>query len=326
MPFKHTDDRHHKFDKAPFNVTNGSEYNESLRRRGDITVWIDDSVADAWAAPASNRRGKPATYSNLAIETCLTVRSVFGLALRQTQGFMRSVFRLLELDLPVPDRSTLSRRTDGLELCKRKQKRDRIPATLVIDSTGLKVFGAGEWQETQHGTKKKRRKWRKLHLGLDLESGEILGCELTEDHVGDPTVVPNLLDQIDGAVATFLGDGAYDGAPTRQEIEDRYGGVEVIIPPPKTAVLSAHAESAPSTRDRDILLIETHGRMGWQKQKGYGRRSRGETLMGRYKQVFGTTLKSRKWENQKTVARINGSVLNKMTALGRPAFERVGAT
>ncbi|KZL25878.1 hypothetical protein [Pseudovibrio sp. WM33] len=127
---------------------------------------------------------------------------------------------------------------------------------------------------------------------------------------------------------TLLGalDGAYDGDPTRQEIEDRYDGIEVIIPPPKTAVLSAHAESAPSTRDRDILLIEKHGRMGWQKQTGYGRRSRGETLMGRYKQVIGTMLRSRDFENQKTEARINVSVLNTMIALGRPAFERINAT
>ncbi len=294
MPFKHTDDRRHKFDKAQFKVKNWSEYNESLRRRGDITIWIDDSVADAWSAPASNRRGKPATYSDLAIETCLRIRSVFGLGLRQTQGFVRSLFRLLELDLPVPDSSTLSRRCDGLELSRPKRDRKPGTTTLVIDSTGLKVFGAGEWQETKHGTRKKRRKWRKLHLGLDLESGEIVGCELTEDNVGDPTVVPDLLDQIDGDVTTFLGDGAYDGDPTRQEIEDRYDGVEVIIPPPKTAVLSSQAECAPGTRDRDILLIEKHGRMGWQKRKGYGRRSRVETLMGRYKQVIGPTLRSRK--------------------------------
>lgn len=154
MPFKQTDDRRHKFDKAQFKVTNWSEYNESLRRRGDITIWIDGGVADAWRPPANNRRGKPATYSNLAIETCLRIRSVFGLALRQTQGFVRSLFRLLELDLLVPDSSTLSRRCDGLELSKPKRDRKTSTATLVIDSTGLKVFGAGECQESKHGTRK----------------------------------------------------------------------------------------------------------------------------------------------------------------------------
>ncbi|SDR45546.1 hypothetical protein [Pseudovibrio sp. Tun.PSC04-5.I4] len=135
-----------------------------------------------------------------------------------------------------------------------------------------------------------------------------------------------MLDQVGGPVATFLGDGAYDGFPTRQEIADRYEGVEIVIPPPKTAVPSLEAATTPTARDRDILLIEEYGRMGWQKQKGYGRRSRGETLMGRYKQDIGTTLKSRKLENQKTEAKINVAVLNTMAALGRATFERVNAT
>ncbi|SDR46802.1 IS5 family transposase [Pseudovibrio sp. Tun.PSC04-5.I4] len=224
-------------------MTTWPDYNASLCRRGDITVWIDKSVIEAWLAPASNRPGRPATYSDLAIEISLRVKSVFSLALRQTQGFVRSVFALLDLTLPVPDYSTVSRRTTGLNLSKVESDKTAGPATLVIDSTGVKMFGAGEWQETKHGTKKKRRKWRKLHLGLDLESGIIVCRELTEDTVGDPTVVPDLLEQIEGSIATFLGDGAYDGAATRQEIAARYDGVEVIIPPPKTAVPSPKAET-----------------------------------------------------------------------------------
>ncbi|KZL05265.1 Transposase DDE domain protein [Pseudovibrio sp. Ad26] len=186
---------------------------------------------------------------------------------------MRSIFGLMKLALPVPDCSTLSRRAGGLKLSPPKSKGARAPATLVIDSTGLKVFGADEWQKTKHGTKQKHRNWRKLHLGVDLESGEVLCCEPTEDNVGDPTVVSDMLDQVGGPVATFLGDGAYDGFPTRQEIEDRYEGVEIIIPTAQTAVPSLKAATAPTARDRDILLIEEHGSMGWQKQKGYGRRS-----------------------------------------------------
>ncbi len=251
---------------------------------------------------------------------------MFGLALRQTQGFVQSVFALMGLKLDIPDYSTMSRRAGWLTLSKVKSEKNAAPPTLVIDSTGVKMFGAGEWQETKHGTRKKRRKWRKLHLGLDLESGIIVCCELTEDTVGDPTVVPDLLNQIKDPIATFLGDGAYDGAPTRQEIADHFDGVEVIIPPPRTAVPSPDAATAPTARDRDILLIEKHGRIGWQKQTGYGRRSRGETLMGRYKQIFGTSLKSRDFENQKTEAKINVSVLNTMTQLGRPTFEFVSAT
>ncbi|SDQ12722.1 Transposase DDE domain-containing protein [Pseudovibrio sp. Tun.PSC04-5.I4] len=236
------------------------------------------------------------------------------------------MFALMGLDLAVPDYSTLSRRAGGLYPSKVKSEKDTGPTTLVIDSTGIKMFGAGEWQENKHGTKKKRRKQRKLHLGLDLDTGKIICSELTEDTVGDPTVVPDFLDQIEGSVGTVLGDGAYDGTPTRQEIADRFDGVEVIIPPPKTAIPSPEAATAPTARDREILLIEKHGRIGWQKQKEYGRRSRGETLMARYKQIIGTSLKSRKFANQKTEAKINVSVLNRMTDLERPTFERVNAT
>ncbi|WP_244306631.1 IS5 family transposase [Pseudovibrio sp. Alg231-02] len=283
MPFKANADRRHKFAKAKYKVTNWSKYNESLRRRGDVTVWVEESVAKAWFAPENQRRGRPAKFSELAIETCLQVRVVFGLALRQTQGFVRSVFHLVELVLPVPDFSTLSRRANGLKLSNPKLRTNSEPVTLVIDSTGVKVFGAGEWQETKHGTRIKRRTWRKLYHGLDLNTGEIVCSELTEDTVADPTAVPDLLDQVEDTVAIFLGDGAYDGTPTRQELAGCFEGIEAIIPPPKTAIFGPQAAIAPSARDRDILAIQKNGRMPWQKQTGYGRRSRGETLMGRIK-------------------------------------------
>ncbi|SDR44956.1 IS5 family transposase [Pseudovibrio sp. Tun.PSC04-5.I4] len=325
MPFKANVDRQHKFAKAKYKVTNWSKYNESLRRRGDVTVWIEESVAKAWFAPENQRRGRPAKFSEFAIETCLQIRVVFGLALRQTQGFVRSVFHLMELVLPVPDFSTLSRRADGLKLSNPKPRTNSEPVELVIDSTGVKIFGAGEWQETKHGTRIKRRTWRKLHLGLDLNAGQIVCSELTEDTVADPTAVSDLLDQIEDTVATFLGDGAYDGTPVRQELADRFEGIEVIIPPPKTAIPGPQAATAPTACDRDILAIQKNGRMSWQKQTGYGRRSRGETLMGRFKQVIGTTLRSRKLNNQRTEAKLGVAVLNTMTALGRATFEKVSA-
>nr|WP_074882328.1 IS5 family transposase [Pseudovibrio axinellae] len=252
-----------------------------------------------------------------------SIRVVFGLALRQTQGFVRSVFHLMELVLPVPDFSTLSRRADGLKLSNPKPRMNSEPVELVIDSTGVKIFGAGEWQETKHGTRIKRRTWRKLHL--DLNAGEIVCSELTEDTVADPTAVPDLLDQIEDTVATFLGDGAYDGTPVRQKLADRFEGIEVIIPPPKTAILGPQAATAPTARDRDILALQKNGKMSWQKQTGYGRRSRSETLMGRFKQVIGTTLRSRKLNNQRTEAKLGVAVLNTMTALGRATFEKVSA-
>lgn len=153
----------------------------------------------------------------------------------------------------------------------------------MVDSTGLKVFGEGEWLENKHKLKVKRKRWRKLHVGLDLVSGEIVCADLTMDDVGDPTALPDLLDQINGPVAKFIADGAYDGAPTRDLLLTRLGEiVEVIIPPPRTAVQSPQSILVPSARDRHIAEIESKGRMAWQKSTGYNQRSRVETQMGRW--------------------------------------------
>ncbi|WP_244266861.1 transposase [Polycladidibacter stylochi] len=137
MPFKYHAERRHKFDNVKYKVTNWPEYNESLRRRGDVTIWIDDSASSTWCAPHSKRRGRPLKFSDFAIEICLQMRVVFSLALRQSQGFVRSLFRLMQLDLPVPDFSTLSRRVENLKLPKQRSRSKAEPADLVVDSTGL---------------------------------------------------------------------------------------------------------------------------------------------------------------------------------------------
>ncbi|MBP2444260.1 hypothetical protein JOH51_001699 [Rhizobium leguminosarum] len=224
----------------------------------------------------------------------------------------------------VPDFSTLSRRGKGLNLPPaRGQSASRGPVHLGVDSTGLKVFGEGEWLENKHKAKVKRKRWRELHLGLDLMSGEITWSDLTTDNIGDPTALPDLLDQIDVPVNRFIADGAYDGAPTRHFLETRLGeNTEVIIPPPKTAVASPTCALEPTVRDRHIAEIQARGRLGWQVSTGYNQRSRVETQMGRWKSVIGRKLRARNFENQQTEARIGVRVLNKMTGLGRPKFER----
>jgi transposase len=229
-------------------------------------------------------------------------------------------------DIAVPDFSTLSRRSKGLTLPSAKYGASTSgPVHLVVDSTGLKIFGEGEWLENKHQIKPKRKRWRKLHLGLDLVSGEIVCCDLTTDDVGDSTALPDLLGQVDAPVACFIADGAYDGAPTRDLLAERFGEiVEVIIPPPKTAVPSPQLVLVPPVRDRHIAEIETKGRMAWQKSTGYNQRSRVETQMGRWKAVIGPKLKARHFDNQKTEAKIGVRVLNRMTELRRPQFERVG--
>lgn len=165
--------------------------------------------------------GWSAKYSDLAITLCLTLRVVYRLALRQTQGLMRSVAALMGFDIALPDFSTLSPRSKGLALPSTKSRATTSgPVHLVVDSTGLKVFGEGEWLENKHKTKAKRKRWRKLHLGLNLVSGEIVCSNLTADDVGDPTALPGLLDQIGGPVEKFIADGAYDGTPNPRSSGD----------------------------------------------------------------------------------------------------------
>ena len=319
MPHKFNAARRDKIPKQRQRVTNWADYNEGLRRRGDLTVWISEDALARWSAPRRTTRGGQPHYSDLAIELCLTLGLVFKQPLRQTQGLMRSIARLLGIVIAVPDFSTLSRRGNGLTLQTKPKAHCQAGIHLVVDSTGLKIFGEGEWLEN----KRKRRSWRKLHLGLDLVSGEIVCSDLTKDGVGDPTALPVLLDQVDSPVNRFLADGAYDGEPTSDLLAARFGStVEVTIPPPKTAILSLNAAKDPTVRDCHIVEIAARGRMAWQKATGYNQRSRGETLMSRWKTVIGPKLKARALENQKTEANIGDRVLNRMTGLGRPSFER----
>jgi hypothetical protein len=324
MPHKFNAARRHKFAKTRYRVTNWPEYNESLRQRGDLTIWVTDEALGQWLAPRRTTRGGQPIYSDMAITMCLTLGMVYKLPLRQTQGLMRSIARLMGLDIPVPDFSTLSRRGLGLTLPARPRTKRTEPVHLVVDSTGLKIFGEGEWQHNKHKTKAKRRSWRKLHLGLDLLSGEIICSDLTLDNIGDPSALPELFDQIDDPVSRFLADGAYDGSPTSALLKARFGdAVETIIPPPKNAIPSLQSAHDPSSRDQHLADIHARGRFAWQVSSGYNQRSRVEAQIGRWKGVIGSKLKARSFLNQKTEVRIGVSILNKMTELGRPEFEVV---
>ena len=324
MPHKFNASRRHKFEKKTYRVTNWGAYNESLRNRGDLTIWLSASAQNDWVAPRRETRGGQPRYSDLAITMCLTLGEVYKLPLRQTQGLMRSIAKLMHLEISVPDFSTLSRRGRDIILPARRRNKSTDPTHLVVDSTGLKIFGEGEWLQNKHKTKAKRRSWRKLHLGLDLVSGEIICANLTLDDVGDTSVLPDLLDQVDGPVTRFLADGAYDGAPSRDLLWARFGEtVEIIIPPPKNAVPSPQSTNNPTLRDQHISETQTRGRLAWQIKSGYNQRSRVETQMGRWKAVIGSKLKARSFKNQQTEVRIGVTILNKMTALGRPELEAV---
>jgi hypothetical protein len=321
MPYKANEKRRHKIPKARYRVKNWRAYDAALRRRGDLTVWVTPAALAAWTPPRSGGRGRPKQYSAIAIETGLMLRLAFGRPWRQTEGMLASIMRLLNLDLPVPDHTTFSRRSADLTVAKAFGTASG-PVNVVVDSTGLKVFGAGDWQREKHGGQG-RRTWRKLHLAVDPDSGEILASELTTIEDGDASQVGPLLDQISGPIASVTADGAYDGETVYRTIAERDPAAEVIIPPRSTAVPSDTAETAPTPRDRHLQVIQERGRLGWQKAVNYGRRSLGEVAMMRYKTLIGRGLHARTLPTQKTEAVAGCKVINIMTQLGMPVTQRI---
>jgi transposase len=321
MPYKVNQERRHRIPKARYRVKNWRDYDAALRRRGDLTVWVTAEAIEAWTPANTGRRGRPRRYSAIVVETGLMLRLAFGRPWRQTEGMLASILRLLGLDLPVPDHTTFSRRSADLTVAKAVRPATG-PVNVVIDSTGLKVFGAGEWQHEKHGGKG-RRTWRKLHLAADPDTGEIVASELTTTEDGDASQVGPLLDQISGPIASVTADGAYDGEPVYRIIAERDPAAAVIIPPRSTAVPSDTAETAPTQRDRHLQLIQERGRLGWQKAVNYGRRSLGEVAMMRYKTVIGRRLHARTLLAQKTEAAVGCKVLNVMAHLGMPVSRRI---
>lgn len=313
--------RRHKIPKARYRVENWAAYNAALRRRGDLTIWVTPEAIAAWTPPASGRRCRQARYSDVAIEAGLMLRLAFGRPWRQTEGLLGSLMRLFGLNLPVPDHTTFSRRSANLEVASALVRTDG-PVSVVIDSTGLKMFGTGEWHLAKHGGQA-RRSWRKLHFAVDPDTGEILAAELTTTQDGDASLVGPLLDQIKRPIDTMLADGAYDGEPVYRAVAAHTLDAEVIIPPRSTAVPSETATGAPSQRDRHIRRIAERGRQGWQRDVCYGRRSLGEVAMMRYKQLIGRTLRARTLPAQKVEAAVGCKVMNRMTGLGMPATRKV---
>ena len=317
MPNKHNAPRRHHIPKMKFRVKNWAEYDAGLRRRGSLTLWITPEVLDGWQAARRSTPGGQSSYSELAIETGIMLRLAFHLALRQTEGLMASIFGLLNLPLSTPDHSTLSRRARKMKSISNGCILPDGPINLLIDSTGLKVFGAGEWLQEKHGAKS-RRTWRKLHLAVDADTGMIMASTLTGNDIGDPSQVAPLLDQIDAAIASVTADGAYDGIPTYDVVAAHGEDVRVIIPPHVTAVLSAEAGHNPSQRDQHILSIAVRGRLGWQHETDYGQRALVETAMGRYKAIIGPRLRARSFDGQQGEAAVGVAVLNRMLDAGGP--------
>jgi IS5 family transposase len=260
-------------------------------------------------------------YSDLAIETALTLRAVFRLALRQSEELIASIMQLPAIDLPVPDHSTLSRRACGLPV----HKRARVGASdlhLIVDSTGLKLRGAGEWLFEKHGAAK-RRAWRKLHIGIDAGSGEIVAFDLTDKEVDDASHVEALLEQLDAAPASFTADGAYDRVSVLDAVLARNPNARFIVPPCKGAVPGPTAATAPTQWGLQVRSIDEHGRTNWQKATGYNKRSKVEAATSRYKRVIGDTLKSRGDARRRTEVAIAVKSLNRMCDPGQAICVRL---
>ena len=298
--------------KARFSIRKWSEYNESLVARGSITLWFSEEALENWYHEnGEGKRGRPFTYSDSTMETFLTIRELLRLPYRQTEGFVRSILTLIADGLSVPDFTSAAKRAAKLGIrLPVLPRRGRID--VVLDSTGLKVFGEGEWKVRQHGPSK-RRTWRKLHLAVDPETQEIVAEVLTTNAGHDADQAETLLEDVSGKINTVTADGAYDKWKVYGAIDNR--GARPRIPPRHDAKIKRHANTAGPRlpRDEAIRMIRRVGRKNWKKRIGYHCRSLAETAVSRLKTIFGPMLKNRLLPNQITEARLRCKILNLFT-------------
>jgi hypothetical protein len=304
---------------AKYKTTNWSSYNDSLKRRGSLSIWFDPAMV--WVPPPSGRRGRQQNFSDTAIQACLTLKVLFGLPLRQTTGFVQSLLQLIGLDWAVPDFSTLCRRQRTLNVSL-PYRGGTGPLNLLIDSTGIKAEGEGEWNARKHGGSK-RRIWRKILIGIDEETLEVRAVEVTSGNVGDAPMLPELLDQIplDQDIGVVTADGAYDTRKCHETIAAREANA--VIPPRKNAKPWKPTSAGAIARNEAVSAQRYLGRTLWRRWTGYHRRSRVETKMHCIK-LLGQSLMAKDFERQVAEIQIRIAVLNRYTALSIPVTVPVG--
>ncbi|VDC33753.1 IS5 family transposase [Pseudogemmobacter humi] len=302
-----------------YKTRNWPAYNKALKRRGSLTIWFDPAMT--WEAKPTGKRGRQPAYGDAAIQTCLTMKVLFGMALRQTTGVVESLLQLIGLDWAVPDFSTLSRRQKTLKVNIPYRGSDG-PLHLLIDSTGIKVEGEGEWNARKHGGAK-RRVWRKIHIGIDEKTLEIRAAEFTTSDVGDAPMLPELLDQIppEQEIGSVTADGAFDTRKCHDAIAAR--GAAAIIPPRKNARFWKPDTVGAIARNEILRTSKCVGRTIWRRWSGYHRRSRVETKMHCVK-LLGTRLTARDFDRQVAEFQVRVAILNGFTALGTPITEVAG--
>lgn len=310
--------------KAVYRPRNWKAYNQSLVQRGSLTVWIDEDVLANWhPEPEGKRqRGGQMQYSDHAIETLLMLRAVYQLPYRQTIGFAQSILDLMGANVKTPDYTLLCKRSAGLEVDLGATSGDEAKH-LVIDSTGLKIYGEGEWKVRQHGYSK-RRTWRKLHIGVNADTQQIEAMVLSEAGLDDAEAGKAIVAQTPGDIEQASADGAYDKRKFYEAATER-GVKRIAVPPRKDAKIWQHGNSnkPPLPRDENLRAIRKAGRKKWKHESGYHQRSLAETAVYRFKIIFGNTMSTRTLSHQVTEARIKIAALNRMTQLGMPHSYRV---
>jgi len=305
--------------KTVYHVRNWSEYDQALVNRHSLTIWVAEDIRKSWKYDGPKQRGGQYEYSDQAIESMLTLKEVFQLTNRGVEGFVRSLFELMEIDLSVPDHTTLSTRGKHLQIELPRRVKGRI--NIVMDSSGLKMYGEGEWKVRKHGWGK-HRSWFKFHLMIEPVSGEIQAVDLTGADGNDTKSVEPMLAQLDPAleIDTAIGDGGYDTWEVYDVIKARAPDAKIIIPPKKNAKIKQHGncKQSPLQRDETLRAIRKSSRKAWKKQSGYHQRSLAETAMFRFKTIFDDHLSTRSQEAQTVQVRIRCKALNQMTHLGMP--------
>lgn len=319
---KNTKNNERLIPREVYKLENWSLYNQSLKNRGKITIWLSDDVQSGWYHTKPKLPGGEIQYSDSCIEFCLILRHLYHLPYRQTEGFVEDLLTLTKIELKVPSYSQIQRRSGTLNVDIRIRKKSKAPIDVVIDSTGLKVYGEGEWKVRKHGSSK-RRTWRKLHMGSDGKDLEILSVVLTGNEVDDAEAGIDVMKEITEKeeVKTVAGDGGYDKAKFRKCLST---DITQLIPPQENAVLSAKWNgSILEQRDAAINRIATIGRKEWKKENGYHIRSLSEVNMFRFKKIFSHELKARKEENEETEIKIKCKILNKFVGIGMPISYKV---
>lgn len=300
--------------KDKYKVTNWSSYNNGLKQRGSINLWVSSNLSQSWVWEGKSKRGGQYSYSDVAIELCLTIRKVYNLALRQTEGFMSSFFEQSGCSLSVPSYTTMCRRSQGLAV-NLKSKRNGEITDIVVDSTGLKVYGEGEWKVRKHGVGK-HRTWMKMHVIMDAQSQQIKAVRLTTNSVDDSAGAIPMVESIKYKVGSLRGDGGYDKHAFRRLLESK--NVRQIIPPQHNAVINNSGLQHLRERNKAIKNIATIGREKWKKENSYHQRSKIETAMFRYKTIIGDQLAARKESHQQTEVAIGCKILNIMLQVTKP--------